>query len=116
MNGTNVGTNGPTYTIITLTNGQVVSCVITSNALNASPTTATSNSITLIVNSAVTPTTVTIAINNAGANPTCTGQSVTFTAAPTNGGTSPIYQWKVNGNNVGTNSSTFTTTSLKTDR
>ena len=42
----------------------------------------------------------------------CTGQSVTFTAIPTYGGSSPFYQWKVNGSNVGTNSPVFTTSTL----
>jgi len=110
VNGNNVGNNSPTYASTTLTNGQVVSCVMTSSITNANPPTATSNSITLTVNSYVTPT-VTIAIN-AGANPTCTGQLITFTATPTNGGTLPTYQWKVNGNNAGTNSSTYATTNL----
>jgi hypothetical protein len=36
-----------------------------------------------------------------------------YTATPVDGGASPIYQWKINGNNVGTNSSTFSTTSLQ---
>ncbi len=40
----------------------------------------------------------------------CSNTSVTFTATPINGGASPIYQWQVNGSNVGTNDSTYTST------
>ncbi len=46
-----------------------------------------------------------------GTNPACTGTSLTFTATPTNGGTSPSFQWKLNGGNVGTDSPTYTLTS-----
>jgi hypothetical protein len=42
----------------------------------------------------------------------CQGTSLSFLAIPTNGGTSPIYQWQVNGLNVGSNSNTFTTNTL----
>ena len=42
INGVNAGSNGAVFTTSSLTNGQSVTCVLTSNALCASPTTATS--------------------------------------------------------------------------
>jgi uncharacterized protein (TIGR02145 family) len=50
------------------------------------------------------------------ANPVCAGTSVTFTAAPLNGGGIPSFQWKVNGVSVGTNSSTYTYNPLSGDQ
>lgn len=59
----------------------------------------------------VTPS-VTVS-SNAASNTFCTGQSVTFTANPVNGGNTPSYQWKKNNNNIsGATSATYTTTSL----
>lgn len=43
----------------------------------------------------------------ASANPVCNGSPVTFTATPVNGGSTPVFQWKVNGLNAGTNSPSF---------
>jgi hypothetical protein len=54
------------------------------------------------VNSLLTPS-ITV---TASSTDICAGDSVTFTATPINGGT-PSYQWKKNGNNVGSNSDTY---------
>lgn len=107
---TNVGTNSATYTTTTLTNGQVVTCVMTSNLSGVTGNPAASNAITMSINSGVAAA-VSIAITT-GSNPSCSGASKTFTATPTNGGTTPSYQWKVSGAVAGSNSATFTTTSL----
>ncbi len=44
----------------------------------------------------------------------CAGNAVTFTAQATNGGTAPFYQWQVNGNAAGANSSAYTSNTLAT--
>ena len=41
------------------------------------------------------------------ADSVCEGTQVAFTATPVNGGSSPSYQWKVNGIDAGTDSPTF---------
>ena len=199
---TNVGTNSPTYTSSALTNGQVVTVVMTSSVTSCqTSSTATSSPITMTVNVANTMTLAsasgstaqtlclgsaitTISYNTTGAtgatfnnlpagltptwtgtstlgtvtisgtptvsgvfnytvtqtggcspliatgtitvNPKagasvivqttassiCAGSTVTFTALPTNAGVSPSYQWKVGNTNVGTNSPTYTTSTL----
>jgi len=105
VNGTNAGTNIATYTYIPV-NNDLLTCILTSNAVCVSGNPATSNAVTMTVNPLL-PVSVSIAVS---ANPVCTGTSVTFTATPVNGGTTPSYQWKVNGNNAGGNTATYTYT------
>lgn len=110
LNGANVGTNQDNYSNISLADGDVVVCTFTSNATCVVPTTATSNSITIFVTTSVVPS-VTLSAVSGTSN--CNGATVTFTAMPTNGGATPVYQWAVNGNTVvGLTSDTYTTNTL----
>ena len=108
VSGSPVGTNSPTFTSSSLVNTNAVSVVMTPSVTCPSPATATSNVITMTVNALVTPS-VTVAPS---ATTICPGTSVTFNATAFNGGSSPSYQWQVNGVNAGTNNSSFNTTSL----
>ncbi|HLP20435.1 MAG TPA: LamG-like jellyroll fold domain-containing protein, partial [Chitinophagales bacterium] len=108
-NGNNVGSNSASYSDAGLNNGDVITCVLTSNATCATSSPATSNAISMTVNPNL-PVSVTIGASPAGA--VCSGTNVTFTATPTNGGSTPVYQWKKNGNNVGTNSTTYSDAGL----
>ncbi|MRS05607.1 hypothetical protein EG832_20685, partial [bacterium] len=58
------------------------------------------------------PVSVSISVS---ANPICAGSSVTFTASPTNGGTTPSYQWRINGIDQGINNPTFNYTPAEGD-
>ncbi len=107
VNGANVGTNSPTYTTSSLTTGQTVSCIMTSNMAGATNNPATSNTVTTTVNPIVAPS-----ISVSGSTSICSGANATFSATPTNGGTTPSYQWQVNGSNVGSNAASYSTTSL----
>lgn len=111
INGINVGSNSPVYSSTSFNNGDIVTCTLTSNISCLVNPVVTSTGITMSVTSGTTPSAV--ITQTGGTNPGCTGSSVTFTAT-TPGGSYPSYQWKVNGVNVGTNSSTYTTTTLIT--
>lgn len=108
LNGNNVGTNSATYANNALSNGDLVTLVMTANNTCQTTSTANSNVVTMVVNPVLTPD---VSIS-ASANPACSGANVTFTATPVNGGGSPSYQWMINGNPAGTNAATFSSNSL----
>jgi uncharacterized protein YjdB len=58
-----------------------------------------SGSATVVVNPLVTPS---VTIASAPYDSVCTGQSITLSPVPVNGGTTPTYLWKVNGVSVST--------------
>jgi uncharacterized protein (TIGR02145 family) len=110
VNGLNVGASQPTYSYLPST-GDQVSCILTSNVPCPLSNPVLSNVITMLLNTNF-PAGVSI---SASKNPFCTGTSVLFTASPVNGGTTPAFQWKVNGSNAGTNSPTFSYSPLNND-
>ncbi|MCX6271067.1 MAG: matrixin family metalloprotease, partial [Bacteroidetes bacterium] len=57
------------------------------------------------------PVSVSITQNPPGS--VCSSSTITFNSTVSNGGTSPVYQWKVNNLNVGTNQSSFSSNSLQ---
>jgi len=82
---------GSSYSYVPV-NGDVVNAVMTSSLACATGSPATSNSIAMIVNLTI-PASVTAAVDK---NSVCAGTSVTLTATPVGGGTSPAYQWYKN--------------------
>jgi len=76
-------------------NGDQVTCVLTSSLACPTGNPATSNTLSMSVGAQ--PVSVSI---TASANPVCQGTTVSFTATPANGGTTPAYQWKVNASNA----------------
>jgi gliding motility-associated-like protein len=108
VNGNNAVTNSIAFTGNSLVNGDVVTCIMTSNADCAVPAGVTSNSIAMIVNPVVAPSVSIVA----SVGTICAGTPVTFTATPVNGGAMPAYQWLVDGIDAGANNAEFTSNTL----
>lgn len=93
LNSNPVGSNSNIYTNSTLNSGDSVWVVMTPDITCVTTPTATSNKIGITVTPSVTAT---VSIS-ASANPVCEGLPISFTATPTNEGTSPTYQWIIDG-------------------
>lgn len=111
LNGNPVGSNSSTYSNTSLSNGDQLQVQMTSNSTCVTSNPALSNTITISV-STTQPVSVSI---SSSANPSCEGDNVTFTATPVNGGAQPTFQWSLNGNPVGSNSPTFSSSTIQTN-
>ncbi|MCX6276954.1 MAG: hypothetical protein NT004_02510, partial [Bacteroidetes bacterium] len=111
VNSINQGTDDSVFVYFPA-NNDLIQCILTSsNLLCSSNNPATSNSITVVVNP-ILPVSVSISPSD---NPVCAGTIVNFTAIPINGGTTPQYQWKLNGLIVGTNSPNYSYMPVNSD-
>ncbi len=105
LNGTASGTNSNSFTT-SVAQGNTIYCVVTSDYWCISNSSATSNTYTVNITNSVTPT-VSVQI---GQLEYCSGTSITLTATGTNIGGTPTYTWLVNGTQLGTPSTSNTTT------
>jgi len=108
LNGNVVGDNTGTYTTTELTDQDIVTCELNSSEVCTNGNPATSNSLTMTV---LESTDVSLSVGVATSE-ICEGDEVTFTATPVNPGDDPTYEWKVNGEVVGDNSTTYTSSAL----
>lgn len=107
-NGVEVGT-GPGYTY-TPTDGDIVYCRMAANSRCRTTDTANGIAIPMTVLPYDIPT---VTINATPGLVIIGGQEVTFSATVSNGGTSPSYQWKVNGGAVaGATNATYVSSTL----
>jgi large repetitive protein len=102
------GETSKIYKPSSLSNGDKIKVIV--NSSDSENCENKESIVTMTVN-AVAPVSFNI---NSNKTSICTGDSVTFSTGPiTNGGSSPSYQWRKNGNPIsGATSSTFTTADL----
>jgi gliding motility-associated-like protein len=106
VNGVNVGTSQPTLSYVVV-NTDVIKCTVTNN--DSCPQSATASITGVNTTPYITPA---ISIKSSAGSPVCSGTNITFTATPVNEGISPVYQWRVNGINTGTNDPVFVSNTL----
>lgn len=108
LNGVNTGTNSPEYNNPNLVNGDVVHCVLTSNAVCSISPVANSEDIVINVSQGTGPV-VTIA---ASADKICSGDPLTLSAKIAGDEPGFSYQWLLNGSTTGSDNPVFTSSSF----
>ena len=104
VSGVPTGGDSTSYSYNLFANGDDVYCIMTAQAGCAGPVQDTSNVIQLSID-ADGAASVTIAA--APKTNICTGQAITLTATVMNGSANPVFEWLVNGDSTGDDSSTF---------
>jgi gliding motility-associated-like protein len=107
QNGIDVGSDSSTFVTNNLATGDNITCMLTRRHACTIDSIANSNSIVIYVRPIPQPS---ISINTSD-DTICSGLPVNFKATVT-GAPSPSYQWKINGNDVGSDSSGLTTSGL----
>ena len=110
VNGNLTTATSSVYQMDSVHNNDIIECQVSSSLGKICPllSTATSNAIIIYVRPAVTP-----AVNVSSPNTNiCTGGLATFSASASNAGTNVLYQWMQNGNPVGNNLNTFSSSGL----
>lgn len=105
-NNVQAGANSATFSSSTLTNNNVVKCVLTSSVNCVSTPTANSNLITITTSTSLTPT---ITIQSLSGT-TCIGSPAILEATYQFGGTNPTFTWFRNSQPIGINSPQLTIT------
>lgn len=103
-NGTNVGNNSSQYVLSNPANNDQIQLVLTSNADCATPTSVTSNTLSLTTQNVSSPA---IVISTPQTSICGGSQGIQYTAVATNGGSNPIISWYKNGLLVGQGASTY---------
>ncbi len=103
-----VGINQPVYEDFNLQHNDVISCILKTDGHCVSRDSTESNYLRITVNEPVTPS---VSIRKNNGDTLCTGVNASFTAQPVNGGT-PSYQWLLNGQPAGSNSSSYSSNSF----
>jgi gliding motility-associated-like protein len=92
------GATTDTFSTSGLNNGDVINCLFTSSLACVTGTNVFSNNIKITVKPNLVPS-ISIKTNNgqSGVDTICKGSPIEFSATTLNGGTNPLFQWKVNG-------------------
>ncbi len=109
VNGLDVGTNQATYSNNNLITGDRIACILYSDAVCPNKVADTSNDLIISIHPIVYPS---ISIYASDTN-ICLGSPVNFDAIALNSEINPSFQWAINGIFKGTNSASFSTSSLQ---